>query len=996
MRPTPSLPLLRALLLAGILAPGSPMATEPRASTHTATTAARPLPEHLFDRPPDEARPWVYWYFMDGSLTREGMTADLESMKRVGIGGGIFLEVDLGIPRGPVGFMSPAWRELLGHAAREAERLGLQLALGSGPGWCGTGGPWVKPEQSMQHLVASETRVEGPQRFEAPLPRPTPRKPFFGEGTLTPETKPAWRDFYRDVAVVAFPTPAGSYRIPDVDEKALFHRAPYSSAPNVKPRLAADTRILAPEEAIPRERVMDLTSKLGPDGRLVWDVPQGSWTILRLGRTLTGQITRPAPQPGLGFESDKFDPAALDAHFESFVSQLLRTIGEPRGRGAGFVTLHFDSWEMSSQNWSKNFRDQFRHLRGYDPLPWLPAMFGHPIGGVETAERFLWDLRRTAQQLVLTNHVQRLRELGRRHGLSFSAEPYDMNPAGDLLLGGVADVPMCEFWSQNLGFSTEYSCFEAVSVAHTHGRPIVGAEAFTSTHDQWRQHPGSMKHQGDWAFCTGINRFVFHRFQHQPTLEEAPGMTFGYTHGVHWERTQTWWELSGAYNAYLARCQALLRHGLPVVDILYLDVEDAPAVFTPPPSALLPGLPDGRGYRFDGCAPDTLIERARAEQGRIVFPDGMTYRLLVLPRTPAQSPALLRKLAELAAGGVPIIGRPPQRTPGLEGYPQADAALRARAREIWSMPSVSLDSPAPAVPMVEEIYPDYTTTARRLAELGVPPDLEADAGADLRFTHRMEGSDDLYFVGNRTDQAVSTVVAFRVPKGRPELWDPIDGTRRPVLSYACDGQRTRVPLRFAPGQSYFVVFRPDGNPGQEPGSGMKVSVAANFPPTRPRLDLGDEGWTVTFDERRGGPAGPVSLGALIDWTRRPEDGVRHYSGVAVYRRTFDLPLSATGDAPFVLELGDVRVMARVHLNDRELGAVWCPPFSLRVPNGLLRPTGNTLRVEVANLWPNRLIGDSGLPAERRLARTTWNPYKPGTALLPSGLLGPVRLCQSQP
>lgn len=957
---------------------------------------------------------------MDGNLGREGMTADLEAMDRVGIGGGIFLEVDLGIPRGTVGFMSPAWRECLVHAHREARRLGLELALGSGPGWCGTGGPWVEPEHAMQHLVASETRVQGPSRFSGPLPRPQPIPPFFGEGTFTPETRAAWRQFYRDVAVLAFPTPAGDYRLPGIQEKALFHRAPYSSAPGVMPRLSPDTRVLPDAEIIAPDRVLDLSGHLSGEGNLDWEVPAGNWTLLRLGRTLTGQVTRPAPRPGLGFESDKFDAKALDRHLADYLGRLLESFEEPpaggpgafqahpfqtrwakdplgsepsQGPRGGFTTLHFDSWEMSSQNWSAEFPRRFRALRGYDPLPYLPVLFGHPVGGVETAERFLWDLRRTAQQLVLTEHVEHLRAAGRRLGMAFSAEPYDMNPAGDLLLGGVADVPMGEFWSRGLGFSTEYSCFEAVSAGHTGGRRIIGAEAFTSTHDQWRQHPGSMKDQGDWALCTGINRLVFHRFQHQPTLNEAPGMTFGYTHGVHWERTQTWWELSGAYHRYLARCQELLRHGLPVADILYLDIEDAPAVFTPPSSALKQGLPDGLGHRFDGCAPDTLLARAQAREGRLVFPDGMTYRLLVLPRRKAMSPALLEKIASLARAGVPILGRPPERAPGLAGYPGCDETVRSLAREVWALPSVTWDPPAAPGAEAAELYPDYPTAARLLQGLGLPPDLESDA--DLRFAHRRSETFDLYFVGNRSTNPVSASVTFRVAGRSPELWDPLDGAWRSLARFQHVDGRTRVSLRFAPGQSYFVVF-----PAEGAVTPAGTSQGPDFPDTRPLLiwdhTPGGGDWEVFFDPHRGGPVEAVRFDRLQDWTSRGEDGIRHYSGRATYSRSFDLPGGLPPPAHGRISLGSVQVMARVVLNGHNLGEVWCPPFEVAIPEGVLRERGNRLEIQVANLWPNRLIGDAALPPERRVSRTTWNPYKPDAPLLPSGLLGPVRLLQDLP
>jgi len=608
--------------------------------------------EQEFSNPPASARPWVYWYFMDGNMTREGLTADLEAMKTAGIGGAIFLEVNIGIPRGPVDFMSPPWQELFKHAVSEADRLGIRIALGSGPGWCGAGGPWVKPEQSMQHLVASETNVAGPGKFDAALPRPKPRTPFFGEGTLTPELAKQWREFYRDVAVLAFPTPAGNARMPNIDEKALYYRGSYSSQilvpnstfPGVVPFIPAPAEYtsIAPDQCVSSSQILDLTDKLSPEGRLVWDIPSGNWTIMRFVRTTTGQTTRPAPDPGLGFETDKFDRAAIDAHFDAFVGTLIKMVGEPKDPDRGLTTLHFDSWEMGSQNWSERFRDEFTRRRGYDPIRFLPAMSGRVVDSAGRSERFLWDLRQTAQELVVENQALRLKELGHRHHMDFSLEPYDLNPCADLELGSVADVPQCEFWSKGYGVPTEFSCFEASSIGHTMGRRIIAAESFTSMPgEDWRQYPGAMKAQTDWALCAGINRFAIHRYQHQPWLDRYPGMTMG-PHGVYWERTQTWWDMVPAYHLYLARCQQLLRRGLPVADILYLAAEGAPHVFRPPSSATQGDLPDRLGYNFDGCAPEALIQRAMVKGGRIVFPDGMSYRLLVMPQFDTMTPRLLR------------------------------------------------------------------------------------------------------------------------------------------------------------------------------------------------------------------------------------------------------------------------------------------------------------------------------------------------------------------
>ena len=940
-----------------------------------------------FASPPAPAKPWVYWYFMDGNLTHDGMMADLAAMKKAGIGGAIFLEVNLGIPRGKVDFMSPQWLKLVGDAVHEADRLGIQIALGSGPGWCGTGGPWLKPDQTMQHLVASETNVIGPLKFSATLPQPQPRKPYFGEGTLTPELKKTWREFYRDVAVVAFPTPAGTNRIAGADEKALYYREPFSSKPGVKPFLPAPAEFPAApaDSCIPQRGVIELTPKMAADGQLVWDVPPGNWTIMRLGRTLTGQTTRPAPQPGLGFESDKFDRAALDAHFADYIKKVLAQTGRHTNASGGLTMLHFDSWEMGSQNWSPDFRAEFKKRRGYDPVKFLPAFTGQIVESVEVSERFLWDVRQTAQELVVENHVGHLAELAHKNGLTLSVEPYDLNPCADLTLGRVADVPQCEFW--HLGFNTAYSVIEAASIAHTCGQPMVAAEAFTSDPgEDWKADPASLKAQGDWAFCAGVNRIDFHRFQAQPWTNRWPGMTMA-SYGVHWDRTQTWWDMVGAYHDYLARCQSLLQRGVTVADVCFLAAEGAPHVFRPPSSATTGNPPDHDGYDFDGCAPETLLERATVKNGKLVFPGGTTYQILVLPERQTMTPKLLKKIAALVKAGATVFGPPPVKSPSLENFPQCDAEVKKLARELWNeVDGEKVFSHAfgqgrvlwrkTAVQPGEQ-YGDYAAVTNLLAEKNLPPDFSADG--PIRFTHRRDSDAQIYFVANRETNAVEANCAFRVTGKQPELFDPLTGETRTLPQFSETAGGTVIPLRFEAGQSYFIVFR-------QPAASDKIA-ALNFPKLKPAVEL-TGAWDVRFSRRWGGPA-RVTFDSLDDWSRRPESGIKFYSGTAVYRKTFEAPSSLAGQKCF-LELGDVKNLARVKLNGHNLGVVWCAPW--RVDTGdTLKAGRNELEIEVANLWPNRLIGDLSLPAENRFTWTTRNPFKKNSPLLPSGLLGPVTL-----
>ncbi len=1006
-----------------------------------------------FAKPPDSARPWVYWMWMDGNLTREGITADLEAMRDARLGGVVICEVNVGVPRGPVEFMSPAWRGLFKHVVREAERLGLEVTLNAGPGWTGSGGPWVKPEASMQHIVAAAVEAVGPALFNAELPRPARRPAFFGEGGLPPEIKRTMDGFYRDVAVLAFPSPAAGPSISDIDEKALYVRAPYSSQPGVKPFLPApaDFPALPAGAGIDPARVVDLTEKLSAEGRLTWDVPAGRWTILRFGRTTTGANTRPAPVPGLGLECDKLDAAAFDAHYDAFVGALLREIGPRRTDGqAGWTTLHIDSWEMGAQNWTAAFREEFRRRRGYDLLAFLPAVTGRPVNSLETSERFLWDLRQTAQELVLENHALRLKELGRRDGFWLSIEPYDMTPCSDMTLGTVADVPMGEFWLY--GFNTAHSVIEAAGIAHTGGKPVMAAEAFTSMDTEaWRAHPASMKALGDWAFTAGVNRIVFHRYQNQAGLEARPGMTMG-PYGVHWERTQTWWDMVPAYHAYLARCQFMLRQGLPFADVCFLVAEGSPHVFRAPASALRGDPPGPAGYAFDGCPPETLLSAAAVQDGRIVFPHGASYRILVLPERETMTPALLRKVCDLVAAGATVVGPRPRKSPSLAGYPECDAEVEKLAAEVWgdcdgvtvtehafgrgrvvwvrekngagraaplktgpkgSGPSSNKTWEVGEPPLDEPgQYGDFAVVAGVLERMSVPLDLSSDV--PLRWTHRRGGGTDIYFVANPEDKVVETSAVFRVNGKHPELWDPITGRIGAPARYVMKDGLTSVPLRFEPFESFFVVFRET-----EASSASDASAAAGAVLSVPAEVAVLAGpWEISFDPKWGGPE-KIVFETLDDWSRRPEDGIKYYSGTAVYRKTFDLPQAGPAErGRFWLDLGTVKNIALVRLNGRDLGVVWCEPWRVEI-TAAAKAKGNRLEVRVANLWPNRLIGDEREPADAeyatggRLARwpdwllrgeprpspgrltfSTWKHFTKDSPLLPSGLLGPVKILGS--
>lgn len=740
---------------------------------------------HGFRQPPPAARPWTYWFWLNGNITKAGITADLEAMQRVGIGGVLIMEVDQGAPLGPVAFASPEWRELFRHVCREADRLGLEVNMNDDAGWCGSGGPWITPEQSMQKIVWSETPVEGPRRFDDALPQPA-----------------AVAGFYRDVAVLAVPVPetegsgGEALRVDGIARKAAYDVGEIGTQSRWPATPAG--------AAIPRAGVVDLTSRARPGGGLAWDVPPGKWTLMRFGHTSTGAVNLPAPASGRGLECDKLSPAGIEAHFAGFMQKLVDDVGPLAGRT--LVATHIDSWEVGSQNWTARMREEFRRLRGYDLLPFLPVFSGRVVDSTEITERFLFDLRQTVSDLIVANYAGRMRELAHRHGLRLSIEAYG-EPADDMAYAGEADEPMSEFWT-HARYGMASSCTVMASAAHVYGKPILGAEAFTAdSNERWLDHPGSIKAIGDWAFCEGVNRMVFHRYALQPWRDRRPGMSMG-PWGLHYERTQTWWEQSKAWHEYLARCQFLLQKGHFVADVCYLAPEGTPRHFVPA-TAMAPGNPPLRtGHNFDACPPDALLTRSSVADGQLVLSGAMRYRLLVLPPGEAVTPRLLLRIKELVLAGATVLGERPKRSPSLSGHPECDAEVERLANELWGN--------CDGTTVTEHALGKGRMVCGRTAEqvldqIGVPADFEArgaSGGERLRYIHRVVDGCEVYFVANTGKDAVAAHGTFRVAGRAPELWQPETGRRTPCVEYEEHDGRTRLPLWLEPSESVFVVFPP--------------------------------------------------------------------------------------------------------------------------------------------------------------------------------------------
>lgn len=669
-------------------------------------------------------------------------------------------------------------------------------------------------------------------------------------------------------------------------------------------------------------------------------------------------------------------------------------------------------------------RAEFQRRRGYDLLPWLPAVAGRVVGSTEQSERFLWDFRQTISELIVENHYGVLQELCHKNGMLFTAEAPGINMptiADELAAKGRTDVPMGEFW---MSPPSDYwkkgpnDSKEAAVAAHIYGRPIVAAEAFTAAMNdaKWSKAPFDHKMLGDLHYTLGINRFVFHRYAHQPWLDRVPGMTMG-PYGTNFERTNTWWEQAAAWMKYLSRCQYLLQRGNFVGDVCYFYGEGAPNTLT----NREPELPVG--YDYDAINAEVLLTRLTVRDGQLVLPDGPSYRLLLLPGSATMTPVVLRKLRDLVSAGATVVGARPERSPSLTDYPACDAEVKTLAAEVWG------DCDGKKV--TEHAYGRGRVVQGRalgevLAAMKTGPDFAAeDTTGKFAYIHRQLGEAEVYFVSSQNADATQATLSFRVTGRVPELWHADTGRMERVAQFRERDGQTLVPVGFDPAGSVFVVFRAsnravdpvisfardggavskqealtvtdDGTmtfPVWQSGTyEMKTASGRTLRATVAPLPGVTEltgAWTVKFPPGWGAPA-EWPLAQLASWTEQANEGVKHFSGTATYVKEFDLAPEAIASGRILrLDLGRVKEIAEVKLNGQDLGALWKPPFHIAL-SGAAHAGKNRLEVRVTNLWPNRIIGDLQLPEKDRRTWTTFNPFKADSPLLESGLLGPVRI-----
>ncbi|MBE9510762.1 MAG: glycoside hydrolase family 2 [Bacteroidetes bacterium] len=990
-----------------------------------------------FLKTPDESGLRCYWWWLNSMVTEESITRDLEQMKARGYGGASLFDagsssykVARKTAAGPV-FMSHQWMELYKHAVREAERIGIELSVNVQSGW-NPGAPTITPEFAMKKIVFSETNVTGGQVIQLELPQP----PVIL--------------LYRDVLVQAvknMESPVQNDAILNWDKKSFNKSLGWKGILPLH-ELSESYSEKIPVTPLQKNEIFDLTDNY-KDGVLNWDAPSGEWTILRYGYTCTGaKVSTPSDGWG-GLSVDHLSPRAFELFSNTVIQPLIKTAQEA---GNSIRFLQTDSWEMGVVNWTNNFPQEFKKFRGYDLKNYMPVLTGRVVESREVTNRFLHDLRHTVSDCVVENHYQLFYNLAHKNGLGIHPEsggPHSA-PVDALRVMGISDFPMGEFWARSnthrVSDAERLSVKQSASVAHTNGKRFIAAEGPTSIGPQWERSPKDLKGNIDRIFCAGVNRITWHTFTSSPKEFGLPGNE--YFAGTHLNPNVTWWEQAGDFISYMNRCSFMLQQGLFVADVLYYYGDGVPNfIFLKDEYKELK-----RGYNWDKCSKDILLNRVSVENGKLVLPDGMTYRVLVLPDEKAINLEVLKKVEKLVMQGLTVIAPRPRKATGLTNYPESDSEIEAIAKRMWS----NVDGEN----ITENEYGKGRVVWGQdinevLAGIGVHPDLEfisTNEKTALDFIHRTTDNQEIYFVVNRyarkgindfeyryltdlPDRYEQVECKFRVTGKVPELWNPMTGEIRKIYTYQEEGGYIIVPLHFEPEGSKFIIFREaekdeshithitkDGrsffpenqfetksNPyieivGKdsqlrahvtEPGEyeltwsdGKTVRVSG-----KGSQDIVIKGsWEINFDPKWGGIE-KVSVDELKSWTEFTDEGIKYYSGAATYNTTFSLNKKEIKNKKLLLDLGNVQEMASIKVNGQQMPVRWSAPFVFDITKYAKAGT-NYLEVEVVNMWSNRLILDGRLSEEKRLTKTNINKFDAEDAekyLRASGLSGPIKL-----
>lgn len=936
-----------------------------------------------FKNPPQEYGVNCWWWWLNGNVNKAAITKDLEAMKSRNFQGAMIFDAgghnqrgNKDIPAGPL-FGSDEWNKLFVFALDEAKRLNLQMGFNIQSGW-NLGGPRVTPEFTAKQIVFTETKVSGNKKFELKLEEPQSR-----------------RDFYKDIAVLAFPINAEQKTdtfITNLDLKLGYHELG-GSAPDTRFLLTnspQNNRRIQKKNSfiVKKDKILNLTSKMDSEGILTWDVPEGEWSILRLGYSCTDSHVSTSSGDWQGSVLDYMSKEAFDFYWNDVVEPIFKAAGGHVGKTLKYMET--DSWECGGMNWTDNFSEEFKNYRGYDLLNYLPIVAGYIIDDINTSNAFLSDFRKTLGDLVAYYHYARFAEYAHKYNMGIqpeSAGPH-AGPMDGIKNYGFNDIVMSEFWAPSPHRPMPENRFflkQASSAAHIYGKKIVGAESFTTIGPHWNDELWhDQKSSFDHEICAGLNRMYFHTFTCSPPEMGLPGQE--YFAGTHANEQVTWWNQSGAFIDYMRRTQLIVQNGKFIADVLYYYGNHVPNVFPykhADPAGAIPG------FDYD-VTDETVFLKLKIKDGKLLVPGGVEYRVLVLPDHKVLSLAVLEKVESLLKQGAQVIGYKPESTVSLVGGKKAQEQFQKITDKIWGIHVGEKGEKKYG----EGIIAWGITARDYLISKGIPTDFSvvgSESKTDFDYIHYTIGRSDVYLVTNQTIERQKINCRFRVKGLHPELWDALTGEIMDTKAFSQKEGMTKVPLTLEPYGAIMVVFN------RAIDENAQGAAQRNYPDYQTVKNITGP-WMVNFDPKWGGPESIV-FPELTDWTKHQNEGIKYYSGTAVYNKTFEDDFEPQNNKKYFLQLENVKDVgiAEVTINGKYKGVLWTKPFRTEI-TGELQKGENTLEIKVVNSWFNRVAGDEIFPDKKTYTKTNivlindyrGNPRKE-IPLEPSGLLGPVTI-----
>ena len=734
---------------------------------------------------------------------------------------------------------------------------------------------------------------------------------------------------------------------------------------------------------------VDLTDRVGANGKIEWIVPDGKWQLLTVWQKPMRNVKRAAPG-GAGRMLNTFYRPAIDAYLKDFARAFDAYEGPlPRG-------MYHDSYEYQC-NWTPDILKEFEHRCGYKLQGHLPRLLGDGKSNNDAISRVRADYNRTLSELMLSDFLEPWADWCHGRGMKTRNEAHG-SPGNLLDLYAAADIPEAEMFRQDRDpLVAKFSS----SAAHVAGRKLVANETGTWLRDHFHVTLADLKQLVDELFVSGINHVFYHGTCYSPSDAKWPGWLF-YAATQMNPRNSIWRDVP-ALNSYIARCQAMLQGGKPDNDVLlYWPIED----FWHSNTELAPQLTVHhtewlkeqaigttaamlwrRGYAFDYLS-DLQLQKISTDQSGAIKSSDSRYQVVVVPPCKHMPLATIKRLLRLAEDGAKIIfeGGLPTDVPGLSRLATRQKELRTllapfqqQGDEPANNRSVKIGQGTVWIGALEQSLLAASISREEMVDRGI------------KFIRRKHGDTREYFLANFGDEPVRDWVTLSASANSVIIMNPMSADTGLASTRLNQNGQTQVYLQLDPGESLFLRTLDDAP--------VDVPKWEHLVPTGDVVEVAGD-WEIEFVS--GGPSLPETLSTrqLKSWTELGGAEAQRFAGTARYSVTFDSP-EKNMDL-WRLDLGDCRESARVSLNGHPLETLITRPFQLDLPADLLRATGNELEVEVTNLATNRIADLDRRGVEWKIfhdANFVNIDYQPFDGsewpVRASGLLGPVTLQRLQ-